>query len=87
MKYMGAAPGKGEEPVMPYAAEKAWALTLARLVASDIPLAVQNVPGLTLTPDQITALQTAFTARLVRTMGEDADETPNEAVARQEQPE
>lgn len=72
---------------MPYAAEKAWAVALARQVATDLPLAVQNVPGLVLTADQISALQTAFTARLVRTMGEDADETPNAAAARGVQPE
>jgi hypothetical protein len=72
---------------MPYATEKAWAVALARQVATDIPNAVQNVPGLTLTTDQISALQTVFTARLVRTMGEDADETPNQAAARNVQPE
>lgn len=72
---------------MPYATEKAWAMVLAQNIASDIPLAVQNVPGLTLRDDQIKALQDAFTARLIRTMGEDSDETPNQAVARHEQPE
>jgi len=72
---------------MPYAAEKAWAVALARDVASDIPQAVQNVPGLTLTDAQIAALQVAFQVRLLRTMGEDADETPNQALARSEQPE
>jgi hypothetical protein len=72
---------------MPYATEKAWAVALAREIASDIPNALANVPGVTLTSDQIAALQLAFTARLVRTMGEDADETPNQAFARSEQPE
>ena len=72
---------------MPYATEKAWAVALAREVASDLPQAVANVPGLTLNGDQISALQVAFTARLVRTMGEDADETPANAAARNMQPE
>lgn len=71
---------------MPYATEKAWAVALAREVASDLPEAVANVPGITLTTDQITTLQLAFTARLVRTMGEDADETPAAAAARNIQP-
>lgn len=71
---------------MPYATEKAWAVALAREVASDLPEALANVPGITLTTDQITSLQLAFTARLVRTMGEDADETPNAAAARNIQP-
>jgi hypothetical protein len=44
------------------------------------------VPGLTLTADQILALQTAFQVRLLRTMGEDGDETPNAAAARLEPP-
>ena len=72
---------------MPYATEKAWAVALARDVASDLSQAVANVPGLTLNADQIATLQTAFTARLVRTMGEDADETPAAAAARNMQPE
>jgi hypothetical protein len=71
---------------MPYATEKAWAVALAREVASDLPQAIQNVPGLTLTADQILALQTAFQVRLLRTMGEDGDETPNAAAARLEPP-
>ena len=72
---------------MPYAVEKAWAVALAREVATDIPNAVANVPGLILNADQIAILQTAFQVRLLRTMGEDADETPNQAFARSEQPE
>ena len=72
---------------MPYATEKAWAVALARDIAADIPEAVQSVPGLKLTPDQIAALQTAFEVRLIRTMGEDSDETPAAAAARNEQPE
>jgi hypothetical protein len=71
---------------MPYATEKAWAQGLARDVSLDIPEAVQNVPGLTLTDVQVAALQVAFQARLLRTMGEDSAETPNQAVARSEQP-
>jgi hypothetical protein len=72
---------------MPYATEKAWAVALARDIASDIPQAVQSVPGLKLTADQIAALQLAFEVRLIRTMGEDSDETPSQAATRNEQPE
>ncbi|PYP87856.1 MAG: hypothetical protein DMG65_16250 [Candidatus Angelobacter sp. Gp1-AA117] len=72
---------------MPYATEKAWAVALARSVSTDIPAAVQSVPGLTLTEDQIAALRVAFEVRLIRTMGEDSDETPRAAAARHEQPE
>ncbi|HWX53720.1 MAG TPA: hypothetical protein VN176_03925 [Verrucomicrobiae bacterium] len=67
---------------MPYGREKAWAVALARDVASDIPAAVESVRGLRLTAEQVTALQTAFEVRLIRTMGEDADETPRAAAAR-----
>lgn len=69
---------------MPYGREKAWAVALARDISSDIPAAVQNVPGLNLNADQIAALQTAFEVRLIRTMGEDSDETPGTAAARNE---
>ncbi len=72
---------------MPYATEKAWAVALARQVSTDIPLAVQSVPGLTLTDAQIEILRVAFEVRLIRTMGEDSDETPRAAAARHEQPE
>jgi hypothetical protein len=75
MKSMGAAPAK-EEITMPYGREKAWAVALARDIASDIPAAVQKVRGLNLTAEQVAALQTAFEVRLVRSMGEDSDETP-----------
>jgi hypothetical protein len=61
---------------MPYGREKAWAVALARDIASDIPAAVQKVRGLNLTAEQVAALQTAFEVRLVRSMGEDSDETP-----------
>ena len=72
---------------MPYGREKAWAVALARDISSDIPAAVQNVRGLKLTEEQVAALQTAFEVRLLRTMGEDSDETPSQAAARNEQPE
>ena len=72
---------------MPYATEKAWAVALARAVSTDIPEAVRNVPGLNLTEAQVAALRVAFEVRLVRTMGEDSDETPRDAAARHEQPE
>jgi len=71
---------------MPFATEKAWAVALARDVASDIPNAVANVPGLVLSTDQIARLQVIFQVRLLRTMGEDSNETPNQAFARAEQP-
>ena len=70
---------------MPYGREKAWAVALARDVSSDIPAAVQNVPGLKLTEEQVAALQTAFEVRLLRTMGEDSDETPRNAASRNDQ--
>ena len=69
---------------MPLATEKAWAVALARDVSSSIPDAVQNVPGLELNQDQIAALQVAFETRLLRTMGEDSDETPRNAASRNE---
>ncbi len=69
---------------MPFGREKAWAVAIARDVASAIPDAVQNVRGLNLTPQQVLALQTAFESRLVRTMGEDSDETPRSAASRNE---
>jgi hypothetical protein len=78
---MDALPAK-KEAVMPYGREKAWAVALARDVATDIPAAVQSVPGLNLNADQVAALQTAFEVRLVRTMGEDSDETPRAAAER-----
>ena len=72
---------------MPYATEKAWAVALARSVSTDIPAAVASVPGIQLNEDQIAALRVAFEVRLIRTMGEDSDETPRAAAARHEQPE
>jgi len=72
---------------MPYATEKAWAVALARSVSGDIPEAVLRVPGLNLNEDQIAALRVAFEVRLLRTMGEDSEETPRAAAARHEQPE
>lgn len=70
---------------MPYGREKAWAVALARDVSSDIPGAVQKVPGLNLTAEQVAALRTAFEVRLIRTMGEDSDETPRNAASRNEE--
>jgi hypothetical protein len=66
---------------MPYGREKAWAVALARDIASDIPAAVQKVRGLNLTAEQVAALQTAFEVRLVRSMGEDSDETPRDTAS------
>jgi len=68
---------------MPYGREKAWAVALAREVSSDIPAAVQKVPGLNLTPEQVAVLQRAFEIRLIRSMGEDSEETPRAAAARE----
>ena len=70
---------------MPYGREKAWAVAIARDVSSDIPAAVQKVPGLSLTAEQVAALRTAFEVRLIRTMGEDSDETPRDAASRNEE--
>jgi len=69
---------------MPYATEKAWAGALARDISADIPQAVRNA-GLNLTETQIAALRVAFEVRLVRTMGEDSDETPRDAATRNQQ--
>ena len=69
---------------MPNATEKAWAVALARDISSSIPEAVRSVPGLALTDAQIAALRSAFQIRLIRTMGEDSDETPGHAAARQD---
>jgi hypothetical protein len=66
---------------MPNATEKAWAVALARDISSNIPEA-RNVPGLALTDAQVAALRSAFQLRLIRTMGEDSDETPGHAAAR-----
>jgi hypothetical protein len=76
-----------EEAFMPYGREKAWAVALARDISSDIPAAVQKVRGLNLTPEQVAALRTAFEVRLIRTMGEDSDETPRNAASRNEESE
>jgi len=83
-KTMSAVPAK-KEAVMPYGREKAWAVALARDVSTDIPAAVASVPGLKLTREQVAALQRAFEVRLIRTMGEDADETPRATAERNSQ--
>ena len=67
---------------MPQATEKAWAVALARDISSSIVDAVANVPGLQLNSDQIARLQLAYEVRLIQTMGEDSDETPRAAAAR-----
>ena len=71
---------------MPNATEKAWAVALARDISSNIPEAVRSVPGLALTDAQIAALRSALALRLIRTMGEDSDETPGDDAARPERP-
>ena len=64
------------------AREKAWAVAIARELSAEIPEAVRLVSDLRLTNAQIAALQRAFAARLVATMGEDSDETPRSAANR-----
>jgi hypothetical protein len=64
------------------AREKAWGVAVARELAAEIPEAVRLVPDLRLTNAQILVLQRAFAARLVATMGEDADETLRSAARR-----
>jgi len=60
------------------AREKAWAVAFARQLASELPAAVREFPDeLGLTHRQINQLRVAFENRLVQSMGEDSDETPN----------
>lgn len=60
------------------AREKAWAVAFARQLASELPAAVLDIPdNLGLTHHQINQLRVAFENRLVQSMGEDSDETPN----------
>ena len=66
---------------MPAATEKAWAVALARDISSSLPDAIQRA-GLTLNTDQIATLQLAYEVRLITAMGEDSDETPRAAAAR-----
>ncbi len=62
--------------------EKAWAVAIARELASELPAAVRDLPDLKLTSKQIQELRIAFENRLVQSMGEDADETPAAVAAR-----
>jgi hypothetical protein len=64
------------------AREKAWAVAIARELSAELPDAVRMVSDLRLTNAQIAALQRAFAARLIATMGEDSDETPRSAANR-----
>ena len=66
---------------MPAGTEAAWAVALARNVTSSLPAAIQRA-GLTLNSDQIATLQLAYEVRLIAAMGEDSDETPRAAAAR-----
>lgn len=60
------------------AREKAWAVAFARQLASELPAAVLDIPdNLGLTHHQINQLRVSFENRLVESMGEDSDETPN----------
>jgi len=62
--------------------EKAWAVAIARELSAELPDAVRMVSDLRLTNAQVAALQRAFAARLIATMGEDSDETPRSAANR-----
>jgi hypothetical protein len=64
------------------AREKAWAVAIARELSAELPDAVRMVSDLRLTNAQVAALQRAFAARLIATMGEDSDETPRSAANR-----
>jgi hypothetical protein len=64
------------------AREKAWAVAIARDLASQLPEAVRTLPNLGLTARQVQELRIAFENTLVEAMGEDADETPNSVAAR-----
>ena len=66
---------------MPAATEKAWAVALARDISSSLPDAVLRA-GLQLNSDQIATLRVAYEVRLITAMGEDSDETPRAAAAR-----
>jgi hypothetical protein len=64
------------------AREKAWAVAIARELASELPAAARTLPNLGLTAHQIQQLRIAFENQLVEAMGEDADETPASVAAR-----
>ena len=59
------------------AREKEWAVAFARQLASELPAAARALPDLGLTSRQIAQLRIAFENRLIQSMGEDSDETPN----------
>jgi len=52
-----------------FVAEREWARTLARLVASQLAEAIRDVPNLRLNPTQIEELRKAFENRLITNMG------------------
>ena len=65
------------------AREKAWAVAVARDLASQLPEAVRSDPNnFGLTARQVQELRIAFENTLVEAMGEDADETPSSVAAR-----
>ena len=64
------------------AREKAWAVAIARQLASELPTAVRDLPNLALTSRQVQELRIAFENQLVEAMGEDADETPSSVATR-----
>lgn len=64
------------------AREKEWAVAFARHLASELPAAARSLPELGLTSRQINQLRVALENRLVESMGEDADETPNSVADR-----
>ena len=52
-----------------FVAEREWARTMARLVASQLPEAIRELPNLKLTPAQIQELQRAFENTLIKNTG------------------
>ena len=59
------------------AREKEWAVAFARTLAGQLPPVARELPDLGLTSRQINQLRVAFENRLIESMGEDSDETPN----------
>jgi hypothetical protein len=59
------------------AREKEWAVAFARTLAGELVPAARSLTDLPLTARQINQLRVAFENRLIESMGEDSDETPN----------
>ena len=52
-----------------FVAEREWARTMARLVASQLPEAIRELPNLKLTPAQVQELQRVFENTLIKNIG------------------